>query len=73
MPRIIDAPDPASMTDPLKVYAVTENAFNTLMEQAIKLGLPIKPPLGFVYLPTVALIRNFQTACQDILAALKKT
>jgi hypothetical protein len=59
------------MSDYQKVQFATEVAFNSLLDEAKKLGLPLEPVMGLMYLPTSKLTSDFQTACRAILDALK--
>jgi hypothetical protein len=49
-----------------------EIAFGELLDAAFYCGLRINRPMGFMYLPTQKMTRDFQDACRAILAALKK-
>lgn len=53
-----------------KASFVTELAFNTLITEAIRSGLPITRPMGLMYLPEQSQTREFQEACRTILRAL---
>jgi len=60
------------MTDYEKTNIATEEAFNALIESALRLKLPIDRPMGLMYLPTQEATRNFQLACRTILDILTK-
>lgn len=72
MPRIITTPAPLPETDPQKMDTATEEAFNALMDAAIRLGLPINRPMGLMYLSTAELTRNFQIACRATIASVER-
>ena len=68
--KVVDVPKP-EMSDYGKTQFATEQAFNSLVQQAKKLGLQVGPCSGLVYLPTQELTRDFQFACRNILMALQ--
>lgn len=68
----IDIPK-IKMTDYGRAQFSTEVAFNSLLEQAKKLGLEVTPVMGLMYLPTQELTENFKQACRAILFALTPT
>lgn len=66
----VNIPKP-EMTDYQRVEIATENAFNALVDEAVKIGLPVVKPMGLMYLPTQELTRQFQEVCRAILESLK--
>lgn len=65
----IEVPKP-EMTDYAKVRTATEIAFGTLLSEAKRLGLPVLPAMGLMYMPTQEVTRQWQEACRAVLAAL---
>lgn len=59
------------MTDYAKTNFATEFAFNALVYEARRLGLPTTPVAGLMYLPTQEVTRRFQEACRAVLADLR--
>jgi hypothetical protein len=55
---------------PAKIEVSTEVAFTSLVNEAKKLGLPVSPVMGLMYLPDEKLTTQFQQACKAVLAAL---
>jgi len=49
--EVIDVPKPRAMTDYGKINFATEVAFTSLVDQAKRLGLPVDPVVGLMYLP----------------------
>ena len=68
----IEVPKPV-MTDLSKINIATEAAFNSLVDQANKLGLQPNPVAGLMYLPHQETTRQFQEACRAVLADLGVT
>jgi hypothetical protein len=67
---VIKVPKPEITAEGAEDCAI-EEAFGALIAAAQVQGLPVRSPLGLVYLPTEQLTRSFQQACRDILTALK--
>lgn len=65
----INVPEP-KMDDYGKVQFATEVAFGSLISEANKLGLPVQPVMGLMYMPTQEVTRQWQEACRAVLAAL---
>lgn len=66
----IKVPPMPPMTDYEKIQIATENAFGVLIAEAKRLGLPVEPVMGLMYLPDQDVTRTFQTACQTVLDLL---
>jgi hypothetical protein len=66
----IEVPKPAERNDYGKVEFATEVAFNSLVEQAKKLGLKVGAVMGLMYLPTQEMTEAFKQACRTILLAV---
>jgi hypothetical protein len=55
-----------------KTNFATETAFNELINESRKLGLPLDPVMGLMYLPSQEVTRQFQEACRAVLSLLKE-
>ena len=62
--------DKPEMTDYAKINFATEVACTALLDEAKKLGLPLQPVMGLMYLPDQAVTQQFQKACRAVLASL---
>lgn len=58
------------MTDYAKIQFATEVAFSSLIDQGKKLGLPLNPVMGLMYLPSQEVTRQFIDACRAVLASI---
>jgi hypothetical protein len=70
---IINIPEMTPMEDYAKVQFATEVAFGQLLAEAKKLGLPLNPVMGLMYMPTQDVTRQWQEACRAVLDALDPT
>lgn len=58
------------MTNYEKGQFATEVAFKAMREAAEKVGLPLWPSMGLMYLPTQAVTVQFQNACTAVMKDL---
>jgi hypothetical protein len=68
----IPVPHP-QLTDQGKVQIATEIAFASLLAEAAKLGIPLLPTMGLMYLPSQEVTRKFKDSCRAVLDSLRST
>ncbi len=66
----IDVPEPET-TDAGRVVVAIELAFDALVNGAARLGLPLNPVMGLMYMPDPAITQEFQRACRAVLESLR--